>query len=733
MTEIFLGHSESKTGRTQPLVEHIRGVEQRTCEALEGWYAQDEARLAALLHDLGKYTEAFQRRLQGLEEGLDHWSSGTLACLQAPHQAFAAALAVYGHHVGLPELRFICGKPTLQNFESRELRLTGHDLAEQLGRAQADGIVCPDSPSQILTPDNRKKLGTLGCQLDIRRLFSALVDADFLDTEEHFQDKARQQGERLEPGADLERLLSFRAQVAGASAATEVVKQVRDEVFQACLEAAEQIQGIFTLTAPTGAGKTLAMLAFAMRHAQVHNLRRVVTVLPFLTLIEQTGAIYRKIIPSGEMLIEHHSLSNGENTDQAALPELRRIRQLTENWDAPYVLTTNVQFFESLFAHRPGKCRKLHRLANSVILLDEVQSLPRQLALPTLAALSHLQQHWGCTIVMATATQPAFSSLASRVARLHPAGWTTRPIVADPQPHFQKLRRTRYEVQPGEWSAAELVDAVAAEGSALVVVNLKRQAAEVWRGLEVRCQSVEHLSTSMCAAHRSEVLERVRARLKAKLPVILVSTQCIEAGVDLDFPRLFRAIAPWDSMVQAAGRCNREGLLQEGCVTLFSLNEKSYPDRYYEQATKEASKLLRRNPGAHLDDPDLVEKFFTGLYGVSELEDKQLASQIDNHNFPEIAKSYRLIKDDTVNVLVPYSARMGLYEKLQHQAVNRSWFRAARPISVSLFRTSTKSAPLIPVMARGGPLQDWYFYPHPEHYHRNLGLVLPDEPASFIY
>jgi CRISPR-associated endonuclease/helicase Cas3 len=231
----YLGHSASQSGRTQPLVDHIQGVARRTHEALEGWYAHDEAMLAALLHDLGKYTESFQRRLQGLEKGLDHWSSGAWACLQLG--SMAAAMAVYGHHVGLPGLQFLKGKKQLEHFESRELRLTGSNLNEQLDLAKGDGIN-PSGASQILTPANLARVNKLGCQLDLRRLFSALVDADFLDTEEHFRDEARSVGETLEPNRDLERLLEFRMKVATASTATESVKAVREEVFQACLEAA---------------------------------------------------------------------------------------------------------------------------------------------------------------------------------------------------------------------------------------------------------------------------------------------------------------------------------------------------------------------------------------------------------------------------------------------------------------------------------------------------------------
>lgn len=715
----------------------------RTSAALQDWYGHDEAVLAAQIHDLGKYTEAFQKRLRGEEKGLDHWSSGTLVALRR-YQSMAAALAVYGHHVGIPPMLDIRGNnKTLQDLAGN-LRPSGLDWEGQLAALQQDGISPTQPNPRILTPENLKAFGNVGWQLDTRRLFSALVDADFLDTEEHFQDAARPQGRALTAESDLLSLLDYQREIVGRSQAPEKVLKVRQQVFDACLKAAEVSPGVFTLTSPTGAGKTLAMLAFALRHAVCHGLRRIITVLPFLTLTEQTAKIYRTILADQELLVEHHSLAERgfeppQHQDGQG-PGWSRIRQLTENWDAPYVLTTNVQFFESLFSNRPGKCRKLHRIAGSIILLDEVQTLPKKLAIYTLAALSHLCHGWGCSVVLATATQPAFERLSEQVQKVYSPGWNTRPIVADPSAHFLDMKRNTYELRDPErpQTMAEIADEIMGMEAVLVVVNLKRQARQLWESISSRREHCYHLSTSMCPSHRRATLEQVRLRLAQGLPAVLVSTQCIEAGVDLDFPRLYRAYGPWDALVQAAGRCNREGKAENGVVTVFCPQGESFPDGIYRQATEVTRSITRGQKQVNLDDPELVRRYFEFLYQVSSLETPELKNAIDSSNFPRVADEYRLIRDDCINVVVPYPPELDIYQQLlaRRQHPNRRWFQSAREVCVSVFRPKQERPiwdHLLPIEREGKAIHDWFLYRTPEHYHPDLGLTPPEDFAELIF
>ncbi len=742
----YYGHSDNPHGQWQLLRDHLQGVARRTQEHLKGWQGQAEGEFCGLAHDLGKYPDSFQDRLRGIGSGLDHWSAGAFLALQ--QHLLASAFAIYGHHVGLP-CKSLLQKKQFSDFgvnHPNNLRLTTDRVDEIFQRMEDDGVRLPTVTTPILDGTQ----GALEGMLQVRRLFSALTDADFLDTEEHMRADARPPGRQLEVQTLLPRLEEHLGELR-KHCPTAAMLAVREQVLAACREAANKPPGVFTLAAPTGAGKTLAMLAFALHHCKVNGLRRIITVLPFLTLIEQTVAVYRRALrPHPEDLLEHHSLA-GEVYDDCEQTS-RRLRLLTENWDAPMVVTTSVQFLESLFAHKPSICRKLHRIAGSVILLDEVQTIPVELAKYTLGALTVLAQRWGCTILMATATQPAFEHLSSEVEKLKLPQWRPTPIVPDTASLFAALRRTKYEfVPPGQpLTDDNLADRLQSNPQALVVVNLKRQARSLYEKLVQQGRHALHLSTRNCPSHRSEILSRARTRLKQGAEVVLVSTQCIEAGVDVDFPRLFRAYAPLDSLVQAAGRCNREGLLDSGLVTVYQPEDATLPGSAYRQATQRTRvKLelwLNQNPA--FDDPsqpDQVREYFESLYSIATLTPKELDIAIKDYSFPEVRKHYRLIAEDTINILVPYAPEIQLYQQLkaeaESQGISRSWILRARPITVSEFRPKEK-APILAYLQplhfrawRRGPrveVPDWFIYLEPGHYHPELGLIPPVEMPEFV-
>lgn len=441
----YYAHSSNRKGSEwEPLHEHIELVAKRAQANAMAFGAEWEASIAGYLHDLGKYGELFKKRLEGKVSGLDHWSAGMLAVIHLYREsALAAALAIQGHHVGLQagagksiheSIQRVSEQPQTQSSlrltepgcQVTDLRILTKHVENLLARFKDDGFSLPEKPNRLIYDPNDSH--TVASMLDVRMLFSALVDADYIETEAHFEGEAdgtkvnRPEGPMLNPGRARTVLLDCIAQKQRATSASEAVRILRGLLWDECTKAADGPQGLFTLTAPTGAGKTLAMLEFALRHAEANpNIRRIVLVIPFLTIIEQTAEIYRKLfepIFGPFYVIEHHSLSDiapqgrdpgsdGDNEDES-----RRITGLlAENWDAPIVLTTSVQLFESLFANRPAKCRKLHRLANSIILFDEAQTLPPRLAVPTLAALSRLAERYGCSVVFSTATQPAFGHL----------------------------------------------------------------------------------------------------------------------------------------------------------------------------------------------------------------------------------------------------------------------------------------------------------------------------------
>jgi CRISPR-associated helicase Cas3 len=520
------------------------------------------------------------------------------------------------------------------------------------------------------------------------------------------------------------------------------------------LNGAEHEQGVFTLTAPTGSGKTLAMLAFALKHAQRYELRRIVVVIPYLSIIEQTAAIYRSIFEPvfGEhYVLEHHSLSGGgqerstEDNDGSA-GELshteRQRRLLSENWDAPLILTTSVQILESLMSNRPSACRKLHRLARSVILFDEVQTLPANLAVPTFATLSHLSHAYGSTVVFATATQPAFAHLHDTIRSHCAVGWQPQEILPDPTRLFAPMKRTEVEWEDPDESISwdELSKRLQKHRQAMCVVNLKRHAKELWELWETMGASAVHLSTNLCPSHRRKVLDHVRERLKNQQQIHLIATQCVEAGVDVDFPVVYRAYGPLEAIIQAAGRCNREGKLAElGKVRVFLPQDEAYPPGGYQQASQLTRMLLKTNgkDGMRLDDPGFVTAYYRQLYDLSKPEaaarTKELLDFVKAGSFPDVARNYRLITQDAINVLVPYDERLDEFASLRDEAdrkgLTSAWIRRARSLTVSLYRPKMDDAiwdALIPVKVAGRgdrEQNEWFIYAIKEHYHSMLGLV----------
>lgn len=757
---LFFAHSspgQALEEAGEPLREHLTLVAGTAARFAEPLGAALEARAAGLLHDLGKYSELFLRRLRGMEKGLDHWSNGAWAALTHYREAgIITALAIEGHHIGLQSgadeaLRALEPKKLLAR-HPRGLTLTEADTRLLLARFAADGLELPHLADSLTS-----RIGPLlPWMLDVRLLFSCLVDADYLETEAHFQRAAqgerryRPEGPALAAGEALARLELRVRELAASAPATGAVVALRNEVYADCHAAATAAPGLFTLTAPTGSGKTLAMLAFALRHAVTHGLRRVIVALPYLNIAEQTARVYRELFTAafGEnYVIENHSLADGATPPdggEAGAASLARL--LAENWDAPLVLTTNVQLLESLFANRPAACRKLHRLAGSVILFDEAQALPPKLAVPTLAALSHLAARYRSSVVFATATQPAFDHLDGEVKKHGAEGWRPREILRRPTELFAAARRNRVRwetAEPRTW--AGLAEEIAEREQVLVIVNLKRHARDLAAAVEERVGrgGLFHLSTNLCPSHREAVLQEVRARLApdSGAPCRLIATQCVEAGVDLDFPSVWRALGPLEAIAQAAGRANRNGRLAGGGeVRVFLPAEEGYPPGGYEQAKDVTRSLLtEKGPaGLDLDAPELYREYFQRLYGLTKVTERweELESAIKGQNFVEVAKHYRLINKEAIEILVPYDPavfRVLRRELEERGRLTRDWMRKARRHSVSVFRPKHDDG--LWQVLEGAPLgrdersEEWYVLLQEELYDRDLRGLVAAEPS----
>ena len=527
----------------------------------------------------------------------------------------------------------------------------------------------------------------LASEFFLRLLFSALVDADHLDTEAHFEPaQAERRGSDVEVLALWERFEARHGEL-DAQAAVTPVNAVRREIYAACLAAADEPRGFYRLTAPTGAGKTLAAMAFGLRHALRHGLRRVIVATPFISITEQTAQAYRDAFADlRHAVLEHHSGASVRDSDEFE-PAAERARLAAENWDAPVIVTTAVQLFESLFANTPSRCRKVHRLAGSVLILDEAQALPTYLLEPILDALRSLTTVGRASVVLSTATQPAFESIPA-FRKLRP-----REIVPDPRRHFEVLRRVRYEWRVDErWTWARAADEMRSQDRALAIVNTRADAMDLLDALDD--PDALHLSTRLCGAHRLDVIEEVRARLDTGRPCRLVATQVVEAGVDLDFPLVLRALGPLDSIIQAAGRCNREGLLDgHGRVVVFQPEKRRLPGGPYTTATDITLAHINAGEFDPNDPGRTAGAFFQRLLDAVAIDRAGIQKLRKGFDFPAVAREFRMIdRGGEVVAITAYGTEaeqdrvIGWLDELKHGWGNpRELRRRLQPYLISLY------------------------------------------------
>jgi len=506
----------------------------------------------------------------------------------------------------------------------------------------------PDlEPTRRLTLPAQTEKDRRSAEFLLRFAFSALVDADYLDTEHHFSLANTIQRESTIAIPDLWKRFEHNQQQFPPDDST-TLGRIRAEVYDACVASAEQPPGLFRLAVPTGGGKTRSGMAFALRHAMKHGHKRIVVGVPFISITEQTASVYRSIFePSGDdaqgVVLEHHSGSVGIDSEDFHAKKVWA-RLAAENWDASIIVTTTVQLFESLFSNKTSQTRKLHRLARSVIILDEAQALPAHLLTPILDALKEVCTYYGATVILSTATQPAFESIPVFAAV------KAKDIVLDPKPHFRALSRVSYDWRSGALSWEEAADIVRQSPQALAVLNTKKDALSLLDALHD--EAAFHLSTLLCGAHRRKVIEEIKERLSNGAPCRLISTQVIEAGVDLDFPLVLRALGPLDSIIQAAGRCNREGKLpQKGRVVIFEPKDGGMPSGAYTIGTR-GTETLKNMGRLDPDDPEAAALYFKRLFETLDTDRNKVQDARKDFNYPRVAELFRMIREDTLSVVV---------------------------------------------------------------------------------
>jgi len=662
-------HSANAEGTRHALVDHLHGTARLAQQFAEPFGGGDAAFFAGLAHDAGKASCSWQQGLLRAEAdrgvvGLDHKTLGVH--LAGARQAGLLQRVLHGHHGGLTNPDVV--RCSLRDNDDADGRRRRTD-AEAALREPVPELF---DPLPVGLPQGFH--GPLEQEFLIRFLFSCLVDADGLDTQAHRLGLA---SPRVRPPADMSELwdrFQTRRKALLLDRPTSPVDRWRDEVYAASVDASLGPTGLYRLPAPTGSGKTLAAAGFALRHAARYGKSRVIVAVPFITITEQNASQYRQLLDPADasgvrVVLEHHS---SVDLDESS-PRHRWQRLAAENWDAPFVVTTTVQLFESLFGRKPGRMRRVHRLANAVIVLDEVQALPHGLLPPITDGLRILSERFGTTVLLASATQPELWALGPL------RDVAVRDVIVDPAPLYRALRRVRYQWWSDPKPTLEQVARrVADQLQALVVVNTIRNARIVFETLRAFAGeevAVHHLSTAMCAQHRRDVLDQVRRLLAAGRPVLLVSTQLIEAGVDVDFPVVYRALAPADSLQQAAGRANREGKLgpDGGTVVVFDPADGGIPSAYHTQVGVTAEHF-----GAGTADPDdlgVLARYYQALYRALAIEGRASRGSTIQRNraqgdFLAVADgpqrdagrsserdrslAFRMIDDDTVPVVVSY-------------------------------------------------------------------------------
>ncbi|ADG82739.1 CRISPR-associated helicase/endonuclease Cas3 [Thermincola potens] len=727
----YYAHSDSQKNKKEwhLLKRHLEDTAQLASVFAGSFGAEKLGYLAGLLHDIGKYSKEFQRRLEGDKIRVDHSTAGAIES-DKRYGVYGKILAyvIAGHHCGLPDWGSVADETSLES------RLKKESLPDYSAYMNEINLM---EPEELVFPIKKAPVGCgFSAQFFIRFLYSSLVDADFLDTER-----------ALDPGKSVQRI--NRASLAEMlsildtfldnkcrSAPVTPVNRHRAEILANCREKAVNSPGLFTLTVPTGGGKTLSSMAFALKHAVTHGMDRVIYVIPYTSIIEQNAAVFREIFGEEKVLEHHSNFDYPENdireTDSENFTRLaEKLKLAAENWDMPIVATTNVQFFESLFAARSSRCRKLHNIANSVVIIDEAQMIPTGYLKPCINALVELITNYHTTVVLCTATQPAIKKfLPSEIKPLE--------IIDDSKKLYNAFQRVNVNYL-GDLPLSDdlLAKKLLSHNQVLCIVNSKKHARLIFE--KIQGEGVFHLSTRMCPAHRSETLKNIRERLTKGEICRVVSTQLIEAGVDVDFPVVYRSLAGIDSIAQSAGRCNREGLKEKGEVYVFRPEKHGLPAGWLSRTASVGGSIVMQH-----EDPlslDAVRDYFLMLYDLEgeELDREMIMAEIKEQErmlkfpFRRIADKFILIDKNTTAVVIPWDeACRKLLQELRWRHFPGQYGRKLQKYTVDVYEEEFRE------MLRLGILEnvaDMFYVLREDvyrsYYNKEMGL-LPCTESMFL-
>ena len=709
----YIAHIDGE--RIQTIKEHLEGTAKLSGEFAEKFGKQDWGYCCGMLHDIGKYSIDFQKRILGENNyRVDHSTAGARVCLEKGGKYSFLEYCIAGHHAGLPNYG--------NNYdESTDSTLSGRRL-NKLSDYQAYRTEI-EVPAINSMPIDLKRTVNPDFSLSVfmRMIYSCLVDADFLDTEAFMKEgkQGRNSGENIEIlFKKLENYISGWLK----NQDIDTVNGRRTEILKNCLEMGKTEKGLFRLTVPTGGGKTVASLAFALRHALENKMDRIIYVIPYTSIIEQNAKVFRDILGE-ENVLENHC-----NVDYESSEELLPMQLASENWDKPIVVTTNVQFFESLFANKSSKCRKLHNIANSVIIFDEAQMLPNDYLKPCIAMIEELVNNYQASAVLCTATQPALTSF------LH-EGISAKELCPKMEEQFEFFKRTVFE-NVGVLTENDLIQRLEKEYQALCIVNTKKRAQRIYKQLEG--EGVYHLSTSMYPKHRRRILREIRERLQKNKKCILISTSLVEAGVDLDFQSVYRELAGVDSMIQAAGRCNREGLRpeKESKVYIFQFEGKENVLGQRQQIDVAKSVITDNRD---ISDMESITQYFEMLYHIKgdSLDKKKILDEFRNkrYNFAKVGKEFKLIEQNTKTIFINYETEANeTLCLLKERGFTRSGMRKASQYCITVYENEfNKLYGIGSIQPISEDIEDFYELRDKEKYTEKIGLELELDDGAAVF
>lgn len=715
----------------QLLKDHLLSTGEKAFELGQDAGVSSLAQVAGYLHDIGKYADAFQARLRGAKRPVDHATAGAREIVRlfpdSPNRTIAELLSycIAGHHSGLPDYGSMGDVETDSTLLARREKKKLEEYSHYKDEFDINLL-------QLRPPRIRVNQDHPGFSISFltRMIFSALVDADWLDTENYVQEGAKERGQHATIAELTEVFNTFLQTFANPQ---REIDRKRTETLNDCIQRASSQPGFFTLTVPTGGGKTFASMAFALNHAVKHRLKRVIYVIPFTSIIEQNAGKFREALGTlgQENVLEHHSNFDWEklrqNSDDESNDAFEKLKLAAENWDIPIIVTTNVQFFESLYASKKSRARKLHNIAKSVVIFDEVQMLPREFMQPCLLAVQELVQNYSISAVFCTATQPALQ-------RFYPSDTQFTELAANPQELFDFYRRIRV-TNLSTQTDSEMIERLNSHQQALCIVNTRRHAKGLFDMLAG--DGCFHLSTLMYPAHRKRVLEEIRQRLDNGQPCRVVSTQVMEAGIDVDFPVGYRALAGLDSILQAGGRVNRE--MKQSHSELFVFD----PDTEFVKRTpifiKQTGSVARSILREFDEDPTTIEAinaYFNSLYnlqGERNFDARGILPHFDkgtgrpDFDFKTAAEKFRLIDDNSVSVIIPCELEaQELLEELKYTPYPLATLRKLQMYTVNIYEGEFEALQSKGVIQTIGELYHALDGAYMDDYYKpQTGLILP--------